>query len=283
MKEIYISVVIPTYNRGQTLSKAIDSVLSQSHDYVQLIIIDDASTDHTLDILNSYDASYMDIICNQSNLGPSACRNLGIHNSKHRFIAFLDSDDEWHPDFLKSSLQLLIESNSPFCFCNYSVNDVNILPLQNTVSSFKQACSPYKFLLAGNFIALPSLLFDQQKCHNYLYFREDLPAYEDFDLLLRLLSALLIPSHLDQTLLHVFSSSAGVNSNQYNLLLSSLSIFHTHSTAIKSSSNLTLQWIKRLTRLSIASRQTISIALVFHLILIYFLRRLNRQFSRLIP
>ncbi len=110
-----VSVIIPTYNRaGGLLEKAIDSVLDQVGVDVELLVVDDGSTDETRQVLHSYDGKIRCLY--QENKGPAAARNFGIREASHELLAFLDSDDWWddrklviqlqgmakHPEFLIS-------------------------------------------------------------------------------------------------------------------------------------------------------------------------------------
>jgi len=94
-----VSVIIPTYNRRQLLTGAIASVLAQSVSCAEIIVVDDGSRDDT----ESYIAAVMRETgapvryLRQENRGPAAARNLGIRHARHRYLAFLDSDDCWHP------------------------------------------------------------------------------------------------------------------------------------------------------------------------------------------
>ena len=96
----FFSVIIPTYNHANYLKKALDSVLNQSFNNYEIIVIDDNSTDNTSAVVNSYKNKiiYKKIINNRI-IGKS--RNLGIEISKGEWLAFLDSDDEWLKDKLK--------------------------------------------------------------------------------------------------------------------------------------------------------------------------------------
>jgi len=98
-----ISVVIPTYNRAHCLKDAIDSVLAQTYQNFEIIVVDDGSTDDTMGKLARYktDIRYL----YQKNGGASAARNLGINEANGKWIAFLDSDDTWEPDKLKFQLR----------------------------------------------------------------------------------------------------------------------------------------------------------------------------------
>lgn len=90
---VLVSVILPTYNRAWILKEALDSVLSQDYPAIELIVVDDGSTDGTMDLL----AGYEDKICliRQENKGVSAARNAGIKNARGEFIALIDSDDAW--------------------------------------------------------------------------------------------------------------------------------------------------------------------------------------------
>ena len=95
------SVIIPTYNRVGWLAHAIESVLSQTYKDRELIVVDDASTDETAELLSRY-GSALRTITLSPNQGVSASRNAGIQNSESPWIAFLDSDDRWLPKNWKS-------------------------------------------------------------------------------------------------------------------------------------------------------------------------------------
>ena len=100
-----VSIILPTYNRSDTILRAVKSILSQSYTDFELIIINDGSTDLTsLLILNIDDRI---VIINQENQGVAAARNTGLAASRGKYIAFLDSDDEWLPQFLSLAIGFL--------------------------------------------------------------------------------------------------------------------------------------------------------------------------------
>ena len=94
----FISVIIPTFNRAALLPRAIDSVLRQTYRSIEIIVIDDGSTDHTASVAAEYGNALR--YFHQSNAGASAARNRGIREARGTLIAFLDSDDTWHPEKL---------------------------------------------------------------------------------------------------------------------------------------------------------------------------------------
>ena len=100
-----ISVIIPTYNRGQYITQALESVLNQTfHDY-EIIVIDDGSTDNTQEILKKFEGKIISL--RQDNQGISNTRNRGINESHGAYITFLDSDDFWAPDKLEEQVKIL--------------------------------------------------------------------------------------------------------------------------------------------------------------------------------
>lgn len=101
-----VSIILPTYNRARLLQRSIDSVLSQTYPYWELIIWDDGSTDDTIKIISSYSDDRVQYFF-EKNHGVSYARNRAIENSHGDYIAFLDSDDEWLPDKLASQVEIL--------------------------------------------------------------------------------------------------------------------------------------------------------------------------------
>lgn len=103
---MYISVVIPLYNKEKHISRAVNSVLNQTYKNFELIIIDDGSTDGSLAVVEKFDDSRIKVFTFKNN-GVSVARNLGIEKAKYSYIAFLDADDEWEENFLLNVKKLI--------------------------------------------------------------------------------------------------------------------------------------------------------------------------------
>ena len=112
MSKPYVSIILPTYNRANQLPRAIYSVLNQTYENFELIIVDDASKDDTEAIVSQINDPRISYIKNQHNCGAAGARNVGIKNARYDFIAFQDSDDEWMPE--KLAKQLKVENNGHF-------------------------------------------------------------------------------------------------------------------------------------------------------------------------
>jgi len=95
------SVILPTYNRCYVLWRAIQSVLAQTYPFFELIIIDDGSNDRTEDLVKKFTDPRVKYIKLKKNQGASVARNFGLKNSVGKYIAYLDSDNQWYPDFLE--------------------------------------------------------------------------------------------------------------------------------------------------------------------------------------
>ncbi len=104
-----VSVIIPTYNREEFIRDAIESVLSQGYKDLEIIVVDDGSTDDTKLAVDGYVQRYSEKIFYfyQKNAGPASARNLGVRHARGEYIAFLDSDDLWTPDSLEKRVALL--------------------------------------------------------------------------------------------------------------------------------------------------------------------------------
>lgn len=95
-----ISVVIPLYNKAKFVSETLESVLQQDYSNLEILVVNDASTDYSLEVIKTYSDSRIKIINNETNQGLSASRNIGIKKSKGDLIALLDADDTWAPHYL---------------------------------------------------------------------------------------------------------------------------------------------------------------------------------------
>ena len=104
-KEFKVSVIIPTYNRQAYISRAINSVIAQTITVDEIIIVDNQSNDNTIEYLKKKFKKIKILVAN--NRGVSFARNLGIRESKNKWIAFLDSDDEWLPSKLEKQFLYL--------------------------------------------------------------------------------------------------------------------------------------------------------------------------------
>ena len=104
MNEMLVSVVIPAFNCEKYIAECIDSVLNQSYQDFEIIIIDDGSTDGTVKTVSGYEDDRIKLFHQEGNSGSGAARNYGVEKASGQWIAFVDADDTWLPDKLQKQL-----------------------------------------------------------------------------------------------------------------------------------------------------------------------------------
>ena len=120
MKDL-VSIITPTYNSEEYISVTINSILNQTYSNFELIIIDDFSTDNTLECVKKFDDKRIKIFKNNKNRGAAFCRNRGLKNAKGRYLSFCDSDDFWEIDKTSAQINLMKQDNCSISFTSYSV------------------------------------------------------------------------------------------------------------------------------------------------------------------
>lgn len=120
-KTFMVSIITPVYNGEKYISKAIESVLSQTYSNWELLIADDSSSDNTEQIIKSYNDPRIKYYKNKSNCGAAKTRNNILEIAKGRFIAFLDADDSWKKQKLEKQLRFMIANNYAFTFTGYEI------------------------------------------------------------------------------------------------------------------------------------------------------------------
>ncbi|WP_195695127.1 glycosyltransferase family 2 protein [Priestia megaterium] len=184
-----VSIVIPTYNRGDTLVKTINSVFSQSYTNYEVIIVDDASTDKTEKIVREIkDPRLKYIKLNQNSKGTRP-RNVGIQSSSGDYIALLDSDDEWLPEKLEKQIGCVINSKLPInnimCFTGVIIKNENSeKSRRNSLIDKDKDIMEYIFI-DGNVVQTSTFLISSTLAKNTL-FDPTIKKHQDWDFCLRL-------------------------------------------------------------------------------------------------
>lgn len=120
MKELKtISVVIPTFNRADSILRAVDSALRQTYTVYEVIVVDDCSADNTVEIVEAVDDYRVRVVRNDVNFGACRSRNVGIMAAEGEYIALLDSDDEWLPEKLEMQMAALEATGADVCTCRF--------------------------------------------------------------------------------------------------------------------------------------------------------------------
>jgi glycosyltransferase involved in cell wall biosynthesis len=191
MDEKLISVVIPMYNRMNKIGRALDSVFAQTavNKIGEIIVVDDGSTDDSVAVVQNYKASHNSIdivIITQSNHGPSYARNKGMSIAKYKYIAFLDSDDEWLPNKIFEQLKVFeAHTDADFVGGNENNNYMRILT-KRIKNLYKAKLSD---LCIKSFPVTPSVIMKKKIFDNIGGFDESMRHYEDCDYFQRICAA----------------------------------------------------------------------------------------------
>lgn len=202
-----VSVVLPTFNRAVTLARAIDSVLQQTYIDLELIIIDDGSTDETKRVLQDCLDPRVRTFRLPSNKGASAARNVGINNARGDLIAFQDSDDYWYKDKLFASLQEMTEAvGVVYSDMDRIAKDGSILPHHSpdVTSGVLVDKAAMRYHVEG--IGVASCLIRKRYLESVGGFNESLAVLEDLDLLIRL-SGICRFAHIRRSLMAYYESA----------------------------------------------------------------------------
>lgn len=127
-----ISVVVPVYNVGKLVDRCIESLVNQSYRDIEIILVDDGSTDESGKICEKWAAKDSRVkVFHQKNQGPSTARNLGISNSKGEYLAFVDGDDFVEPGYIERMHEKALETDSDIVICNYRFTDESGREIEN--------------------------------------------------------------------------------------------------------------------------------------------------------
>jgi glycosyltransferase involved in cell wall biosynthesis len=193
-----VSVVIPAYNYARFLGDAIESVMRQAYDRVEIVVVDDGSTDDTAAVAASYpQIKYVP----QENQGLAAARNTGIRYATGEYLVFLDADDRLLPDALGAGVDSLCDHpDAAFTWGRFRYIDDDGKPLDETVPSSPRDDDEYRALLRKNHIVNPAVvMYRRHPVERVGGFDLDasVRASEDYDLYLRLASEYPICRHFE--------------------------------------------------------------------------------------
>ena len=187
--ERLVSVVIPTYNRADLIGRTLKSALAQSWPNLEVIVVDDASTDATRAVVQAFPDPRVRYVGLEKNSGPSIARNTGVEQARGRFITFLDSDDEWRPEKLTRQVTALTRQEKPdnvVCYTQALIvqNDgTRLLPTRGKQAN--ESIGHYVICGSHGLIHTSSLMLSRALALANP-FPVDQKNFEDWDLFLRL-------------------------------------------------------------------------------------------------
>lgn len=181
-----VSVVIPTHNRPEMLKKAIESVLAQTYQDFEIIVVDDGLEQRAESVTRAFNNSCVKYIQHNKERGGGVARNTGIKNSTSEFIAFLDDDDEWLPEKLEFQMDRFNKTSQEIGFCFSAVTNMYDDHRENT--SVPDGIADYHELALGNFKGFLTVTLIIKKCvfDDIGLFDEALPSHQEVDLVIRI-------------------------------------------------------------------------------------------------
>ncbi len=172
-----VSIITPCYNGAKYISETIDSVLAQTYENWEMIIVDDGSKDNSAEIVREYMTNDSRIkLLQQANAGSAAARNNGIRECDGQYIALLDADDLWEPEFLAEQTAFMQANDAVCVYCSYRCINENSEEILNPV-----ICQPEittKDMMVTNYIGCLSGLYDCTR-HGKVFLREELKSMRD--------------------------------------------------------------------------------------------------------
>lgn len=214
MKQPLVSIIMPNFNADLFIKASIKSVINQTYQHWELWIIDDASTDTSLEIIESFvkQDQRIQLIKFTSNKGPALARNKGIEKCNGAFIAFLDSDDRWDVMKLEKQLDFMQENKLAISFTSY----VSI-PEDGNISKFIKAQKKvtYQDLLTNNYIGCLTAMYAVNKLGK-VYFPE-IKRRQDWAMWLKITKNNVTAYGLQESLAFYTKRKTSISSNKFKL------------------------------------------------------------------
>ncbi len=230
-----ISVIIPTYNRAHLIKRSAESVLNQTYRNIELIIVDDGSTDNTKEVIDSIKDDRI-VYVKQENKGCCAARNKGIELAKGKYIAFNDSDDVWLPNKLEKQLNTAMLNNADVVWSKVFIYG-NLIK-RKVPYNFKEGFLEKNTLPLG--ISAQTLFAKKEVFFNNK-FDETIKDHEDFELLLRLMKYSYSIYCLDEALVNYYFQKDSITSNHERQLDSLKDLLKKYNNIIKGLSKQSLE------------------------------------------
>lgn len=212
MKDDLVSIITPVYNGEKYIDECIKSVLNQTYKNIEMIIIDDGSTDNSENIIKKYvgDSKVIKYIRCKDNKGIWSARNIGLKNAGGRYITFLDIDDLYKEDKIEKQINFMIKNNYVFTYTSYDLIDENSKSLNKVIEA--KTYETYNTLLNGNDIGCSTVMIDRLKINIPIVFENY--HHEDFVLWLKILKEDVTAYGLNEVLSSYRKSKASISNNK---------------------------------------------------------------------
>jgi len=243
MSNPLVSVIIPAYNAEKFIADTLDSVFAQTYRPIEVLVVDDGSTDKTAKIIKEFQASKVNrsnrtnlTYIYQENSGPSKARNVGIKAAKGEYIAFLDADDLWTKNKLEKQIKLfkqdpridvVFTDAKVTRFKNNKIQENIMFPKNRLNKEFFGhdfiVINPLEKLLKINFMLTPCVVAKKSCFKNSIFFNEKRRYVEDWELWLKM-SVHYTFGYVNEVCVHVKDEGDGLSSNSSEMILSMIEV-----------------------------------------------------------
>lgn len=209
-----VSVVIPSYNRMDTIRRSINSVLNQTYKNIEIIVVDDGSIDDTLKNVEHLNIENIKIL-KQDHKGANAARNLGISEAKGEFIAFQDSDDEWLPNKLERQITYMLVGGYEACYCPFFLyeNNRNGVFFPDYQDKQKYEEDLLEVLRVRNVISTQTLVIHRNIVSDVGVFDEEMPRCQDYEFVIRIIKKKKI-GYINEPLVKVYRTENSISNDE---------------------------------------------------------------------
>lgn len=211
-----VSIIMPVYNAQRFVSESIESVLSQTYNNWELLIIDDASIDGTQEAVKTFVKKYPNIYYEklEKNSGVAIARNRALEKSKGTYIAFLDSDDLWAPEKLEKQINFMTKNNYFFTYSKYKVINESGIFTGRKWDSVEAV--DYRRLLRHNYIGNSSVIYNCAELGKI--YTPDIRKRNDYALWLQILKKVQYAYRIDDYLMYYRQVSNSLSRNKFKLV-----------------------------------------------------------------
>ena len=227
-----ISVIIPAYNREKLIRRAVCSVLDQTWTDLEVIVVDDGSTDQTRQVVASIEDARVRYYAMDQNSGACAARNSGIRLARGEYIAFQDSDDAWMPNKLEIQMQQLRESGADIVFCSFERYGMDgkllhVFPMDGEMPGRIS----YQRLLGGNLISTQTML-GRRECFEAVPFDPAFPRLQDWELMLRMVQRYDV-RYFDIPLVRLYEQTDSISNQPQKMVTALNKLWEIHHGALE--------------------------------------------------
>lgn len=227
MEKNLVSIITPVYNGADFLHRSIKSVLAQTYQHWELILIDDSSDDNSVEVIKKYETDdRIKLLKNDSNRGIPATRNNGIRQSKGEYVALLDQDDEWTPDKIETQIKILGKSDDTvgLCYSNvkFQSEERVLFEQRNEIEAPDSIDKNFELMLFKNLITSSTALIKKVVLDEIGLFDESiLWGGDDYDLWLRIAQKYKF-AYADKTLCIRFEHDKNYSGDKKKMMMMSI-------------------------------------------------------------